>query len=143
MPIIDKGLEMPHVIEERRINFQQFVLEQSGKGSPGMPNAVLHSNGHRDFYGPAIFEPGITRGGRWVLPLMQNPTVLIYTNRDEARNYAKSLQPILRNNGFFNSTVRVQRISVHYVFANPHSSLLDPDEFWEDEDRYIIRLKVQ
>ena len=143
MPYMDSGLEMPHVIEERRLHFEQFVIEQKGKGNPGMPKAALHCIGHRDSYGPIIFEPGITRKGQWVLPQGQNPKVLIYKNRDEAENYAKSLLPILRNNGFFNSTVRVQRISVHYVFPNCHSSLLDPDESWEDEDRYIIRLKVQ
>ena len=68
MPYINPGLEGAHIIEERRLNFEQFVIAQKGKGSPGMLNAALHSIGYRDSYGPVVFEPGITRRGQWVLP---------------------------------------------------------------------------
>ena len=143
MPVIEPGQESAFVIAERRLNFKQFVMEQKAKGSPGMPKAVLHSHGHRDFYGPVVFAPGITRKGQWVLRDGANPTVLVYKNRDEAQNYANSLLPILKNSGYINSKVRVQKISVHYSFPNVHSTLLDPDEIWEDDDRYLICLKVQ
>ena len=140
---MDPELEMLHVIEERRLNFEQFVLAQVAKGSPGMPKAALHSIGHRDSYGPVVFEPGITRQGMWVLPMGKNPRVLIYKNWEEARNYAKSLVPILRNNGYFSSKVWVERVSVHITFPNAHSAAIEPGGFYEDDDRYIIRMKVQ
>ena len=143
MPVIEPGQESAFVIAERRLNFKQFVMEQKAKGSPGMPKAVLHSHGHRDFYGPVVFEPGITRKGQWVLRDGANPTVLVYKNRDEAQNYANSLLPILREVGYFGSKVKVEKISIHYSFGHPISPLLDPTEFWEDDHRYIIRLKVQ
>ena len=143
MPYMDKGLEMPHVIEERRLNFEQFVLDQVGKGSPGMPKAALHSIGHRDSYGPVYFEPGVIRRGQWVLPMSKNGKVVIYMNRDEAETYAKSLLPILKNNGYFFSKVWVEKVSVHITIPNAYSSIIAPGDIYEDDDRYIIRLKVQ
>ena len=143
MPYINPGLEGPHVIEERRLNFEQFVIDQKGKGSPGMLKAALHSVGHRDSYGPVVFEPGITRRGQWVLPMGKNGKVVIYMNREEAENYAKSLVPILRNNGYFFSKVWVEKISVHITMPNAHSAVIAPGEIWEDDDRFIIRMKVQ
>ena len=142
MPYMDKGLEMPHVIEERRINFEQFVMDQRAKGNPGMANAVLHSVGHRDSYGPVVFEPGVTRKGRWVLPLDKNPKVVVYLNRDEAEAYAKSLMPILKLYGYIYSKVWVERISVHITEANKHSAMIAPKDIYEDDNRFIIRLKV-
>ena len=143
MPYMDKGLEMPHVIEERRLNFEQFVIDQKGKGSPGMPKAALHSIGHRDSYGPVVFEPGVTRWGQWVLPMSQNGKVVIYMNREEAETYAKSLLPILKNNGYFCSKVWVEKISVHITIPNAISPLIAPTDIYEDDDRYIIRMRVQ
>lgn len=143
MPYMDPGLEMPHVIEERRLHFGQFVIEQKGKGNPGMPNAALHCIGYRDSYGPIIFEPGITRKGQWVLPQGQNPRVLIYTNRDEAEAYAKSLLPILKLNGYIYSKVWVEKISVHITIPYAHFALANPSDIWEDDNRFVIRMKVQ
>ena len=143
MPYMNPGLEGPHVIEERRLNFGQFAMEQKGKGNPGMPKAVLHSNGHRDYYGPVFFDPGITRRGQWVLPLSKNGTVVVYMNRDEAENYAKSLVPLLRNAGYFNSKAKVERISVRITIPNEHSPLIAPKDIYEDDNRFIIRLRVQ
>ena len=143
MPMMDKELEMPRVIEERRLNFGKFAKEQKDKGNPGMPKAVLHSTGYRDYYGPVVFEPGITRRGQWVLPMSRNGTVVIYTNRDEAEKYAKSLLPVLRSSGYFNSKVKVERISVHSTIPNEHSVLIAPRDIYEDDNRYIIRLRVQ
>ena len=143
MPYMDKGLEMPHVIEERRLNFEQFVMDQKAKGNPGMPNAALHSIGHRDSYGPIIFEPGYTRRGQWVLPLAKNPKVVVYMNREEAEAYAKSLLPIMKTVGYMYSKVWVEKISVHITVPNVHSALIDPGDIWEDDDRYVIRMRVQ
>ena len=143
MPYMDKGLEMPHVIEERRLNFEQFVLDQVGKGNPGMPKAALHCVGHRDSYGPVYFEPGVTRRGQWVLPMSKNGKVVVYMNRDEAEKYAKSLLPILKINGYMFSKVWVEKVSVHITIPNAHSSIIAPGDIYEDDDRYIIRLRVQ
>ena len=143
MPYMDKGLEMPHVIEERRLNFEQFVIDQKGKGSQGMVNAALHSNGFRDSYGPIIFEPGFTRRGQWVLPADKNPRVVIYTKWDEADTYARSLLPILKNNGYMYSKVWVEKITVHITIPYAHSALANPSDIWEDNDRYVIRMRVQ
>lgn len=143
MPYINPGLEGAHIIEERRLNFEQFVIAQKGKGSPGMLNAALHSIGYRDSYGPVVFEPGVTRRGQWVLPLGKNERVVIYTNREEAETYAKSLLPILKNNGYFFSKVWVEKISVHITIPNAYSAVVEPGNTWEDDNRYIIRLKVQ
>ena len=143
MPYMDNGLEMPHVIEERRLNFEQFVIAQKAKGSQGMVNAALHSNGHRDSYGPIIFKPGFTRRGQWVLPADKNPRVVVYTKWDEADTYARSLLPILQNNGFFYSKVWVEKITVHITIPYAHSALANPSDIWEDNDRYVIRMRVQ
>lgn len=143
MPYMDPGLEMPHVIEERRLHFEQFVTEQKGKGNPGMRDAALHCNGYRDSYGPIIFEPGITRNGQWVLPMAQNSKVLIYKNRKEAEVYAKTLLPILKKGGYAFSKVWVEKISVHSTSPYPHSALFSPCDSWDDDDRYVIRMRVQ
>ncbi len=143
MPYINPGLEGPHVIEERRLNFEQFVIAQKGKGSPGLLKAALHSIGHRDSYGPVYFEPGVTRRGQWVLPMGKNPRVVIYMNREEAETYAKSLVPILKINGYMFSKVWVEKVSVHITMPNAHSAAIEAGNIWEDDDRYIIRLKVQ
>ena len=143
MPNMDKELGRPHVVEERRLNFEQFVIEQKAGGKPGMPKAALHSIGHRDSYGPVIFEPGITRRGQWVLPQGQNQKVLVYTDRGEAEKYAKSLLPILKKNGYSYSKVWVEKISFHTTVPNAHSALIAPIDNYEDDDRYIIRMKVQ
>lgn len=143
MPYMNPGLEMPHVIEERRLNFQQFVTDQKGKGSLGMANAALHSTGFRDSYGPIVFEPGVTRRGQWVMPLAKNGSVVVYTKRDEAETYAQSLLPILRNIGYMYSKVWVEKITVHITMPNPHSPLIIPGDTWEDDDRFVIRMRVQ
>ena len=143
MPYMDKGLEMPHVIEERRLNFEQFVQEQAGKGNPGVPKAALYCVGHRDSYGPVYFEPGITRRGQWVLSQGKNEKVVVYMNRDEAEKYAKSLLPILKLYGYIYSKVWVEKISVHITVPNAHSALIAPGDIYEDDNRYIIRLRVQ
>ncbi len=143
MPYMDKGLEMPHVIEERRLNFEQFVQEQQAKGNPGMTNAALHCIGHRDSYGPVVFEPGITRRGQWVLPMSKNGKVVVYMNRDEADKYAKSLLPILKLYGYIYSKIWVEKVSVHITMPNPHSPLIAPGDIYEDDNRFIIRMKVQ
>ena len=143
MPYINPGLEGPHVIEERRHNFEQFVIGQKSKGSKGIANGALHSNGFRDSYGPIVFEPGITRRGQWVMPADKNGSVVVYTKRDEAETYAQSLLPILKNNGYVYSKVWVEKISVHITMPHPHSPLIIPGDSWEDDDRYVIRMRVQ
>lgn len=142
MPYMNPGLETPHVIEERRHNFEVYVMEQKGKGSQGMADAALHSNGFRDSYGPIVFEPGITRRGQWVMPLNKNGSVVVYTKRDEAETYAQSLLPLLRNIGYMYSKVWVEKISVHITMPNPHSALITPGDMWEDDDRFVIRMRV-
>ena len=78
-----------------------------------------------------------------MLPLGKNERVVIYTNREEAETYAKSLLPILKNNGYFFSKVWVEKISVHITIPNAYSAVVEPGNTWEDDNRYIIRLKVQ
>ena len=143
MPYMNPGLMGSHVTEERRLNFEQFVIEQKSKGSPGMSNAALHNAGYRDSYGPVVFEPGVTRRGQWVMPMDRNGKVMIYKNRGEAETYAKSLVPILKNNGYAFSKVWVEKVSVHITMPNAHSAVIAPGNIWEDDDRFIIRMKVQ
>lgn len=142
MVYMEKELETAHVIEERRINFEQFIKDQAAKKNPGMIHAALHNQGFRDSFGPVVFDNEL-RKGLWVISDAGNDRVVIYTNRDEALAYAKSLVPIMKLYGYMFSKAWVQQVVVRHAFPHAYSGLMSPSELWEEDDRYIIRLRVQ
>ena len=142
MGLIDKEIQRKHVVEERLLRFTEFVKEQKEKKSKGMAQACLHSEGYRDFYGKVVFEFGMHRS-LWILPAKDNSKVLIYTKQSEAKEYAKKLQKILRDNGYPFSKAWVEPVAVLTSKDHPYSKLVLPTLTYESEDRYIILMRVR
>ena len=142
MGLIDKDLQCKHAIEERLLNFTQFVKEQKAKNSKGMDRVCLQSEGYRDFYGKVAFGIGMHRS-LWILPLERNPKVLIFTDKTEAKEYAEKLQKILRENGYPFSKTRVEPVAIRTSKAHPYSGFVLPDVSYETEDRFIILMRVR
>lgn len=142
MGLIDQELQRKHATEERLLHFAQFVREQKVINSRGMAQACLHSEGYRDFYGPVRFATGMHRS-LWILPLAENPKVLIFTDRAEAKEYAGKLQKLLRENGYPFSKTRVEPVALQTSVAHPYSSLVLPDITYTAENRFIILMRVR
>ena len=143
MPYIDKEMEYNHVVEERKLCFEEFVKEQKATGSSGMRNAALCSNGHRDFYGSIEFVGGRMHQGLWVFEPGKHPRVLIYRDRKAAQKYAKDLLPLLKNGGYGSSKVWVEKIAVRNLQPNNLSALMSPGVSYESGDCFVIRMRVQ
>lgn len=143
MGMIDKELLMTHVVEERKLRFEEFVKEQSASGGGKIKDAVLCSKGHRDFYGKLTFQRGVIHKALWVIPGDKLGDILIYKDRAMAEGYAKALLPLLKNNGFGGSKVWVERIAIRNEASNPLSGLMSPKVTYDDEDKYIIRMIVR
>lgn len=142
LTVMDKELEQPHVKEERKLRFEEFVKTQKADGSPGMARACLQSIGYRDSYGPVTFATGMHKG-LWILPAGDNPKALLYTKRADAESYAKDLQKILRSNGYPFSKAWVEQVAVLSLKAHPYSKLIAPTESYETADRFLICMRVK
>ena len=142
MGLIDKELQQKHATEERLMHFARFVKAQKAKGSGGMGQACLLSEGYRDYYGEVVFARGMHRN-LWILPAGENKKVLIFTNRAEARGYAKKLEGILRANGYPFSKARPEPVALQISTPHPYSGLRAPTVTYEAENRYIIRLCIR
>ena len=140
MGLIDKELQQKHAAEERVLNFTRFVKAQKAKNSRGMISACLMSEGYRDYYGEVVFGFGMYRS-LWILPTDKNPKVLIFADRKEAKEYAKKLQKILRDNGFPFSKAWVEPVAVSSSKPHPYSGFILPTVSYEE--RFIIRMKVK
>ena len=143
MGVIDKELLLTHVVEERKLRFEEFVREQQSDGGKKLKDAALCSKGHRDFYGPITFQGGMMHRHLWVIPGDKIGDILIYKNRTQAEGYAKELLPILKNNGYGGSKVWVEKIAIRREKENPLSGLMSPKVSYEDEELYIIRMIVR
>ncbi len=142
MGLIDKELEQKHVKEERLMRFTEFVKEQKAKKSPGMDRACLHSEGYRDFYGKVVFDVGM-HNSLWVLPAGSNGKVLLYEKRSDAKAYAKTLQKILRDNGYPASRAWAEPVAVSSTKEHPYSKLALPTVTYEEKERYIIQMYIK
>ena len=142
MGLIDKELQLKHVKEERLLRFTEFVKEQKAKKSPGMARACLHSEGHRDFYGKVVFGTGM-HNSMWILPDKENPKVLLYEKQSDARDYAKTLQKVLRDNGYPFSQAWAEPVAVRSVKEHPYSKAILPTVTYESDSRYIIQMVVK
>ena len=108
MGLVDRELQRKHATEERLLRFTEFVREQKVKNSKGMPRACLQSEGYRDFYGKVVFEIGMHRS-LWILSMKENPKVLLFSEKVEAKEYAQKLQKILRQNGYPYSKAKAEK----------------------------------
>lgn len=142
MGLIDKELQRKHAAEERLLRFAEFVKGEKAKNSRGMARACLHSEGYRDFYGEVVFGVGMHKS-LWILPMEKNPKVLIFTKRDEVREYAQKIQKILRENGYPFSKAWSEPVAVRNSMEHPYSKLVLPTISYESEDRFIIMMKVR
>ena len=142
MGLIDKELQQTHVKEERLMRFTEFVREQKAKKSPGMAKACLQSEGYRDFYGKVVFGTGM-HNSLWILPGGDNPKALLYTKRADAEGYAKTLQKILRDNGYPFSRAWAEQVAVSSSKPHPFSKVIPPTVTYEKEERYIIQMIVK
>ena len=142
MGLIDKELQLKHVKEERLLRFTEFVREQKTKNSPGMARACLHSEGHRDFYGKVVFGTGM-HGSLWILPDKENAKVLLYEKKADAVAYAKTLQKVLRDNGYPFSKAWAEPVAVQSTKDHPYSKAILPDITYESAPRYIIQMIVR
>ena len=142
MAVIDKELQRKHATEERLLRFAEFVKEQKEKNSSGMTRACLQSEGYRDFYGEVVFGVGMYRS-LWILPDKENPKVLVFTKLKEAREHAKKVQKILRDNGYPFSKTWIEQVAVRSSKAHPYSGFVPPDESYASEDRFIILMRVR
>ena len=142
MGLIDKELQRKHATEERLLRFKEFVKAEKAKNSKGMHRACLMSEGYRDYYGEVVFGFGMHKS-LWVLPMNKNPRALIFTKRAEAKEYAKKLQKILRDNGYPFSKAWPEQVAVRNEKAHPYSKLILPSLSYESEDRFIIMMKVR
>lgn len=142
MGLIDKELQRKHATEERLLHFTEFVKEEKEKNSRGMRRACLMSEGYRDFYGEVVFGFGMHKS-LWVLPVKENPKVLIFSKRIEAKEYAKKLQKILRDNGYPFSKAWPEQVAVRNSKDHPYSKLILPSLSYEPEERFIILMKVR
>ena len=142
MAVIDKELQRKHATEERLLRFKEFVKEQKEKKSKGMSQAGLQSEGYRDFYGEVVFGVGMHRS-LWILPDKENPKVLLFTKRKDAREYAKKVQKILRDNGYPFSKAWAEQVAVRSSKAHPYSGLILPSDSYESDDRFMILMRVK
>lgn len=142
MGLIDKELQLKHVKEERLLRFTEFVREQKAKKSPGMARACLQSEGYRDFYGKVVFGSGM-HNSLWILPGNENPKVLLFAKRADAESYAKTLQKVLRANGYPFSRAWAEQVAVSSAKAHPYSKVILPTITYEQEDRFIIQMIVK
>ena len=139
MGLIDRELQRKHATEERLLHFTEFVKEQKVKNSRGMPRACLQSEGYRDFYGKVVFGTGMRRS-LWILPQDENPKVLLFTEKAEAKEYAKKLQKILRDNGYPFSKAKVEQVAVRSSKAHPYSGFVLPTVSYTE--RFIIMMRI-
>lgn len=79
----------------------------------------------------------------WILPLGDNPKALLFPNRPEAQAYAKTLQRILRDNGYPFSKAWAEQVAVSTATAHPYSRLVRPTVTFETEDRFLIRMCIK
>ena len=142
MAVIDKELQRKHATEERLLRFAEFVKEQKAKNGSGMNRACLQSEGYRDFYGEVVFGVGMHRS-LWILPDKENPKVLLFTKLKDAKEYAKKVQKILRDNGYPSSKTWIEQVAVRSSKAHPYSGLILPSDSYESEDRFIILMRVR
>ena len=142
MGLIDKELQLKHVKEERLLRFTEFVKEQKAKKSPGMARACLHSEGHRDFYGKVVFGTGM-HNSLWILPASENPKALLYEKQSDAKSYAKTLQKVLRDNGYPFSKAWAEPVAVLSSKEHPYSKAVLPTITYESAPRYIIQMTVR
>ena len=142
MGVMDKELQRKHATEERLLRFKEFVKEQKAKNSKGMARACLQSEGYRDFYGEVSFGFGMHKS-LWILPTKENPKALIFTKRDEVKEYAKKIQKILRENGYPFSKAWAEPVAVRNSKDHPYSKWISPTISYESEDRFIIMMKVR
>ena len=142
MGLIDKELQLKHVKEERLMRFKEFVQEQKAKNSPGMARACLHSEGHRDFYGSVVFGTGMHEN-LWILTGSENPKVLLYEKHSDAKAYAKTLQKVLRDNGYPYSKAWAEPVAVRSIKEHPYSKAVLPTITYESAPRYIIQMVVK
>ena len=140
MGMIDKELQRKHATEERLLNFKAFVKEQKAKNSKGMGKACLMSEGYHDYYGEVVFGFGMHRS-LWILPTDENPKVLIFSERKDAKEYAEKLQKILRENGYPFSKAWVEPVAVRSSKPHPYSGFILPTLSYEE--KFIIRMKVR
>ena len=142
MPLIDKELQQKHVKEERLMRFTEFVKEQKAKKSPGMDRACLQSEGYRDFYGKVVFGFGM-HNSLWILPGGENSKALLFAKRADAEDYAKTLQKILRSNGYPFSRAWAEQVAVSSTTNHPYSKVILPTVTYEKEDRFIIQMVIK
>ena len=142
MGLIDKELLRKHAAEERLLRFTEFVKEQKAKKSPGMARACLQSEGYRDFYGKVVFGTGMYHS-LWVISEADNPKALFFPKRSDAKEYAKKLQKILRDNGYPFSKAWAEQVAVFTSKAHPYSGVILPTVTYEPEDRFIILMRIK
>lgn len=145
MRVIDEGLMAPYVVEARRKAFEDFVRGKSTAGYPGtgFHDAALCNYGFSDYFGPVTYAKGM-RNGLWIMPDGgDNGRVLLFTSREDALGYGKTLLPILSLNGYFHSKVYVDAVAVHMSFPTGFFGSLANTEMWDEKDRYVLRIRVQ
>ena len=79
----------------------------------------------------------------WILPGGDNPKALLYTKRADAVAYAKTLQKILRDNGYPFSRAWAEQVAVSSSKPHPFSKVIPPTVTYEKEERYIIQMIVK
>ena len=140
MGLIDRELQSKHATEERLLHFTEFVKEQKGKNSKGISRACLHSEGYRDYYGNVVFGAGMHRS-LWILPLEDNPKVLLFSEKNEAKEYAEKLQKILRANGYPFSKAKVEPVAARISKPHPYSGFVRPTISYDE--KFIIMMKIR
>ncbi len=139
MGLIDKELQRKHAAEERLLRFAEFVKEQKSKNSKGMSRACLQSEGYRDFYGEVVFGVGMHRS-LWILPAKENPKALLFAKRSDAKEYAKKLQKILRENGYPFSKAWAEQVAVRTCKPHPYSGFAHPTVTYEEQFMILMHI---
>lgn len=145
MRVIDGGLQAPYVVEARRKAFEEFVKGKSTSGyrGSGRDTFALCNYGLSDYFGPVAYERGMHHGYTIMTDGGDNDRVLLFLSRIEALDYGKTLLPILRNNGYFNSKIDAERVVLHSSFGNQYSGSMAHTHSYDEKERYVLRIWVR